>query len=67
MRAENFKFLTGKLDTLSPLAILGRGYSITTKLPAGSVLKDAGSLKSGDMIETKLGKGKVKSRVEGVS
>jgi exodeoxyribonuclease VII large subunit len=49
---------------LSPLAILGRGYSITTKLPEGAIIKDAASVKRGDEIETRLGKGKLRSRVE---
>jgi exodeoxyribonuclease VII large subunit len=66
IRDQNFRLLSGKLDTLSPLAILARGYSITAKLPQGSILKDAGSLKSGDTVETRLGKGKFISRVEGV-
>jgi len=64
MRGENFKLSAGKLETLSPLAILSRGYSITTKMPDGVIVKDAGSLKAGDEVETKLGRGKFKSRVE---
>src|SRR3989338_770912 len=57
IKGENFNLLTGKLETLSPLAILNRGYSITTKLPGGVILKDARALKKGDEVETKLGKG----------
>jgi len=67
IKGENFNLLTGKLETLSPLAILNRGYSITTRLPEGLILKDAGLLKKGDEIETKLGNGKFKSRVEETS
>lgn len=67
IKGENFNLLTGKLETLSPLAILNRGYSITTKLPEGTILKDASLLKKGDEIETKLGRGKFKSRVEEVN
>lgn len=66
MRQESFKFLTGKLESLSPLAILNRGYSITAKLPEGIIIKDASLLKKDDIIETKLGKGKFRSRVEEV-
>jgi exodeoxyribonuclease VII large subunit len=64
MRGENFNLLAHKLEALSPLAILGRGYSITTKLPEGAIIKDAASVKRGDEIETRLGKGKLRSRVE---
>lgn len=64
MRGENFNLLAGKLETLSPLAILGRGYSITTKFADGVIIKDAASLKAGDSVQTRLGKGKFRSRVE---
>lgn len=64
MRGEEFRLAIGKLEALSPLAILGRGYSITTMIPGGVILKDAGSLKKGDEVETRLGKGIFKSRVE---
>lgn len=64
MRHENFKSLAGKLEVLSPLAILNRGYSITTKIPGGAILKDIEILKMGDTVETRLGKGKFRSRVE---
>jgi len=64
MRGENFNVLAHKIEALSPLAILNRGYSITTRSPEGVIVKDANSLKAGDMVETKLGKGKFRSMVE---
>ncbi|MFA4982456.1 MAG: exodeoxyribonuclease VII large subunit [Candidatus Omnitrophota bacterium] len=64
MRSENFNLLISKLDVLSPLGILNRGYSITAKLPESSIIKDAGSLKVNDIVETRLGKGKFRSKVE---
>ena len=64
MRAENFNLLSGKLEALSPLAVLNRGYSITTKLPEGIIIRDAKILKVDDRVETRLGKGKFTSRVE---
>ena len=67
MCAENFKLLTSKLETLSPLAILNRGYSITTKLPEGIIIKDVKLLKIADRVETTLGKGKFKSKIDEVS
>jgi exodeoxyribonuclease VII large subunit len=65
-RGEKFKRLVQTLEALSPLAILTRGYSVTVKLPEGAILKDTKSLKENDLVETKLGKGKFKSRVEEV-
>jgi len=64
MRDQGWRLVSAKLEGLSPLAILNRGYSITTKLPDGVILKDVGSLNKGDLVETKLGKGKFRSRVE---
>jgi exodeoxyribonuclease VII large subunit len=56
--------LAAGLDHLNPLGILSRGYSITKKLPAGIILKDASGIKPGDMISTKLYQGQIVSRVE---
>ena len=61
---EKFNHVISKLEVLSPVSILKRGYSITTKLPEGVIVKDSKSLKKGDEVETKLGGGKFKSRVE---
>lgn len=51
----------GKIESLSPLAVLGRGYSITRK--EGKVVTSAASLKPGDVIETRLSEGVVFSSV----
>ena len=67
MRRENFNLLAGKLEVLSPLSILSRGYSITTRLPGDMIVKDAKELKPGDSVRTKLGKGVFRSRVEEIS
>ncbi len=56
--------LAAGLDHLNPLGILSRGFSITKKLPAGIILKDASEIKPGDMISTKLHRGEIVSRVE---
>ncbi len=64
MAGENFKLLAGKLGALSPLAILTRGYSVTMRLPERAIIKDSRELKADDIIETKLGRGRVVSRVE---
>ena len=56
--------LTGALDHLNPLAILARGYSVTRTLPAGTIVKDASEVRSGDMLSTKLHKGEVISRAQ---
>jgi len=64
MRGERFSRISGKLEAFNPTAILQRGYSITIKMPGSTVVRDASRLNKGDIVETKLGKGKFKSRVE---
>ena len=64
MSGEKSNRIISKLEALSPIAILKRGYSITTKLPEGVIVKKASSLRPGDYVETRLGQGKFKSRVE---
>lgn len=45
------------LDTLSPFAVLRRGYSLTKLLPEGVILKDAESLTVGRTVDVTLGGG----------
>ncbi len=47
----------GKLDSLSPLSILKRGYSITRKLPSLQILRDASDVKEGNKVEVRLYEG----------
>ncbi len=61
--AARFLGLTGRLHALSPLAVLERGYSITFD-PNGKILKNAGSVRPGDVVQTKLHRGRITSRVE---
>lgn len=63
LKQAGFSGLLEKLSSLSPLNILGRGYSITFKMPQGDVAKVADSLNLGDTIKTRLHKGEVLSRV----
>ena len=63
-KTELLNTLAAKLEALSPLAILNRGYSITMRKKDGKVLKDAGLLKKNELIKTKLAKGEIISRVE---
>lgn len=56
----------GRLHTLSPLATLERGYSITRRLPDGELLRDAAQVKPGARLETRLARGRIASRVESV-
>jgi exodeoxyribonuclease VII large subunit len=54
---------SSRLEGLSPLRVLTRGYSVT-RLPDGRVLKSVNDAHPGSLIATRLGDGTVKSRVE---
>ncbi len=55
-----------RLDGLSPLTILGRGYAIATRAD-GRALRSAEDVVVGDEIAVRLGRGKLASRVLGVT
>ena len=67
LRGESFNLFAQKLEALSPLSILNRGYSISARLPEGKIIKDTTDIKVGDRVETKLGKGKFISKVEDIN
>jgi len=66
LKEGNFKLLSEKIKILSPLNILDRGYSVTFKLPGKGIVKDTSYLKKGDVVETRLSKGRFRSKIEEV-
>lgn len=54
----------GRLSSLSPLAVLERGYSIAHKMPEGLIVKDSAPLKIGDLLRITFARGKSLCRVE---
>ncbi len=51
---SELSLLSGKLDVLSPLKVLKRGYSITYKLPQNEVVISSRQLKVGDDLRVKF-------------
>ncbi|MFZ5814525.1 MAG: exodeoxyribonuclease VII large subunit [Bacillota bacterium] len=62
---RELKGLAGRLDALSPLAVLSRGYAIAREA-TGRVIKEAEQVKAGDRIRVMLHKGQLHCRVESV-
>jgi exodeoxyribonuclease VII large subunit len=54
------------LDTLSPLAVLGRGYSIVKKIPEGFIVKKAASVTVGSSVDVKVSSGSFQAKVTDV-
>ena len=62
---QEFARLAAKLDALSPLKVLGRGYSIVLDAE-GRAVREAGQLKAGDKLDLRLSRGGAKCLVESV-
>lgn len=60
--SESLKIEMTKLDALSPLAVLTRGYSITQD-EAGAVLRDVEAVRPGDKLRIRLQHGKLNAEV----
>lgn len=59
--------LTTALNSLSPLAVLGRGYSLTRTIPDGKVIADAANLTLGDSVRLTFAKGEARATIDEVS
>ena len=60
-KEEQLKGLVGKIQTLNPLAVLTRGYSVATK--EGKTVKSVGDVSVGEQLEIRFSDGKVKTTV----
>ena len=63
-RHEHLQKDAAVLSSLSPLAVLQRGYSITRKLPSGEIVRHAGELSTNEEVNIQLAKGNFHARVE---
>lgn len=62
-KKRGLQLLAGRLDALSPLKVLGRGYSVVTDA-SGSVVKSGARLKAGDKLSLRFETGGAQVRVE---
>jgi len=60
-----FAMVEARRRLLSPTNVLERGYSITTDAATGKVIRDAGEVRKGQRLKTRLKKGEVRSVTEG--
>lgn len=63
LNESSFRNAMGQLNSLSPFAVLKRGYGITTNV-SGEIVKDVNSINVGERIKTKLSNGAVISTIE---
>jgi exodeoxyribonuclease VII large subunit len=58
--------LAGKLESLSPLAVLNRGYSVTHDAKSGALIRAASQLTPGQELVTRFDQGRATSVVSGI-
>jgi exodeoxyribonuclease VII large subunit len=64
--ASRFGALDARLHSLSPLAVLGRGYALVLS-SEGALIRSTAQIGSGDQLTTRLADGSFASRVESIS
>ena len=57
----------GRLESLSPLAVLGRGYAVAWNADKTVVLRDGSAVRTGDRVRVTLSKGELDCEVRGKS
>lgn len=65
-RAGVLKNAAGRLELVSPLAVLARGYSLAYKEPDGVLIKKAEDVKGNESVRIRLSEGGLMCRVEKV-
>ena len=63
-RTQRYAALAAKLDALSPLKVLGRGYAVARNAE-GAILRTAADVQTGERIEILLGQGSLDCTVDG--
>jgi exodeoxyribonuclease VII large subunit len=56
-----------RIDGLSPLAVLGRGYSVTWDASRTRIIRDASTMKPGDSISVTLERGSIDATIESIN
>jgi exodeoxyribonuclease VII large subunit len=59
-----FAEAAARLDSLSPLAVLARGYSIAYLQPSQAIIRDSSRVSAGDRIKVRLHRGALNCSVE---
>lgn len=61
--SQDLQSLTGKLEALSPLQVMERGYSMCLEAQSGDLIQDSSTVKLGDQVNVMLRKGSLECEV----
>ncbi|MBJ20362.1 MAG: exodeoxyribonuclease VII large subunit [bacterium] len=62
-RRRRFSALAARLDALSPLSVLGRGYGLVRRVEDGRIVRRAADVALDDELEVRLAEGAIGARV----
>jgi exodeoxyribonuclease VII large subunit len=62
-KQRHLEGLAARLDSLSPLRVLGRGYAVAINSRNGKAVLDAADVEIGDDLEVRVNRGRLRSRV----
>jgi exodeoxyribonuclease VII large subunit len=62
LRRKRFAELVARLDSLSPLKVLERGYAVVVNPRDGRVVADASTVEPGDELDVRLHRGRLRAR-----
>jgi exodeoxyribonuclease VII large subunit len=60
---RQLRFAAARLESLSPLAVLGRGYAVCWNEPRTEILRDASRVNPGETVAVTLARGELTCRV----
>ena len=63
---NRLSLVISQLEAMSPLKVLGRGYSVTRRLPSRELVSSITQTNPGDRLETKLQDGTIVSFIESI-
>jgi exodeoxyribonuclease VII large subunit len=62
-RERELAALAGRLEALSPLAVLERGYSVARRDPSGELVRDGATLALGETLRLRFARGGCRAEV----